>query len=62
MAIGAKSDPNLENLAKWSNGQTYFIHDGKYVQHIYLCRDGKRQMLGSDFRDFRDRDEVEIIT
>jgi len=28
MAIGAASDPNLENLAKWSNGQTYFIHDG----------------------------------
>ena len=30
MAIGTASDKNLENLAKWSNGQTYFIRDGKF--------------------------------
>ena len=45
MAIGAKSDPNLENLAKWSNGQTYFIHDGKSKQ-THNCRSWKCQMFG----------------
>ena len=29
MAVGTESDPNLENFARWSNGMTYFIHDGR---------------------------------
>ena len=36
MAIGASSDQNLENLAKWSNGQTYFIHDGEREKQIII--------------------------
>ena len=31
MAVGTDSDPTLEDFARWSNGQTYFIHDGKYL-------------------------------
>ena len=34
MAVGSASSDSLENLARWSNGQTHFIPDGNVYHHM----------------------------
>ncbi|TRY62999.1 hypothetical protein TCAL_08293 [Tigriopus californicus] len=34
LAFSKGADPNLENLAKWSNGKTYFIPDGEGIEDL----------------------------
>eukprot|EP00095_Tigriopus_kingsejongensis_P007258 maker-scaffold286_size222086-snap-gene-1.22 protein:Tk07258 transcript:maker-scaffold286_size222086-snap-gene-1.22-mRNA-1 annotation:"hypothetical protein DAPPUDRAFT_255495" len=34
IAFGKDADPNLENLATWSNGKTYFIPDGSGIDDL----------------------------
>ena len=45
MAVGTDSDQALEDFARWSNGQTYFIHDGKYLVEGF-----RKEVLYRQFR------------